>query len=196
MTRTGKIARLPLAIRQELNQRLQEGEPGKQLVEWLNTLPKVNAVMKADFEGRPISESNLSEWKTGGFRSWEADQQAAAAVTSLMEASKDLETAHKHRMTERLSLALTARMAVEIRRLDSIEDGPEKARLWRELRTSVLAVRRVDIQGQKFNLEWEKYDDRVRKQEDEERRLLEENQRPKMTPEEKQARINQIMGVD
>jgi len=60
----------------------------------------------------------------------------------------------------------------------------------------VLAVRRVDIQGQKFNLEWEKYDDRVRKQEDEERRLLEENQRPKMTPEEKQARINQIMGVD
>jgi len=29
MTRNGKIARLPLAIREELNRRLQEGEQGK-----------------------------------------------------------------------------------------------------------------------------------------------------------------------
>ena len=28
-SRNGKIARLPLAIRQQLNQRLQNGEPGK-----------------------------------------------------------------------------------------------------------------------------------------------------------------------
>jgi hypothetical protein len=195
MTRTGKIARLPLAIRQKLNQRLQEGEPGRQLVQWLNSLPKVKAIMKAKFKGHPIAECNLSEWKRGGYRSWEADHQALAAVTSLMEASKDLETAHKNRMTERLSLALTARMALEFRRLDSIEDMPEKARLLRELRTSVLAVRRVELRGQKFNLEWEKYDDKLRKEEDEERRLEEEHQRPKMTPEEREARINQILGT-
>jgi hypothetical protein len=35
-TRTGKIARLPLGIRQELNQRLADGEPQQRLVAWLN----------------------------------------------------------------------------------------------------------------------------------------------------------------
>jgi hypothetical protein len=71
----------------------------------------------------------------------------------------------------------------------------EKARLLRELRSSVLALRRTELHVQRLNLEWEKYDDQVRKEEEEERRRLEENQRPKMTPEEKEARINQIMGT-
>jgi hypothetical protein len=38
MTRTGKIARLPRELRDELNRRLREGEPGIRLVEWLNSL--------------------------------------------------------------------------------------------------------------------------------------------------------------
>jgi hypothetical protein len=33
-TRNGKIARLPLAIREQLNSRLQDGEQGKKLVLW------------------------------------------------------------------------------------------------------------------------------------------------------------------
>ena len=60
MTRNGKIARLPLAIREQLNRRLQDGEPGTQLVEWRNGLPEVQAVMQAQFNGRPIGEPNLS----------------------------------------------------------------------------------------------------------------------------------------
>ena len=39
MTRNGKIARLPRAIRDELSRRLQDGEPGKHLVQWLNWNP-------------------------------------------------------------------------------------------------------------------------------------------------------------
>ena len=34
LTRNGKIARLPLAVRQELNRRLDEGKQGKKLVAW------------------------------------------------------------------------------------------------------------------------------------------------------------------
>ena len=45
MTRNGKIARLPAALREELNQRLLDGEQGQPLVEWLNSLPKVQAVL-------------------------------------------------------------------------------------------------------------------------------------------------------
>jgi hypothetical protein len=195
MTRNGKIARLPLAIRDELNRRLQEGEQGKQLVAWLNGLPKVQAVMKADFEGRPISEHNLSEWKNGGYQNWEADQQALEAVTSLMEGAQGLQKAAKDDLGDRLALVLAAKMAVEIRRLDSVPDGPEKAKVWRELRTSLLALRRGDLNGQKLRLEREKYAERLRQQQAEEQRLK-ESQEPPMTAEEKEARINEISGTD
>jgi hypothetical protein len=195
MTRNGKIARLPLAIRDELNRRLQEGEQGKQLVAWLNGLPKVQAVMKADFEGRPISEHNLSEWKNGSYQNWEADQQALEAVTSLMEGAQGLQKAAKDDLGDRLALVLAAKMAVEIRRLDSVPDGPEKAKVWRELRTSLLALRRGDLNGQKLRLEREKYAERLRQQQAEEQRLK-ESQEPPMTAEEKEARINEISGTD
>ncbi len=66
MTRIGKIARLPHELREELNRRLQDGEPGAELVGWLNELPEVQTVLAEHFAGRPITEQNLSEWKTGG----------------------------------------------------------------------------------------------------------------------------------
>ena len=55
MTRKGKIARLPQAIREQINRRLQNGEEGKQIAEWLNTLPEVIAVLSAEFDGQPNS---------------------------------------------------------------------------------------------------------------------------------------------
>jgi len=66
MTRTGKIARLPQEIRARLNRRLQDGESGRQLIEWLNLLPEVQVVLRRDFEGREISDQNFSDWKAGG----------------------------------------------------------------------------------------------------------------------------------
>jgi hypothetical protein len=151
--------------------------------------------MKADFEGRPISEHNLSEWKNGGYQNWEADQQALEAVTSLMEGAQGLQKAAKDDLGDRLALVLAAKMAVEIRRLDSVPDGPEKAKVWRELRTSLLALRRGDLNGQKLRLEREKYAELLRQQQAEEQRLK-ESQEPPMTAEEKEARINEISGTD
>jgi len=85
-TRNGKIARLPpslqgkvlvagkergeLEIREQLNARLDDGEPGNRLVEWLNSNPDVMKVMAEQFEGRPITENNLSEWRAGGYEEW------------------------------------------------------------------------------------------------------------------------------
>jgi hypothetical protein len=40
MSRNGKIARLPQQIREQINRRLENGEEGKQIAEWLNTLPE------------------------------------------------------------------------------------------------------------------------------------------------------------
>ena len=76
MTRTGKIARLPSEVRETLNSRLHEGESGRRLVAWLNSLPEVEAVLKMEFGGREVSEQNLCEWRQGGYRDWLAQQVA------------------------------------------------------------------------------------------------------------------------
>jgi hypothetical protein len=53
MTRNGKIARLPHEIRDQLNRRLYDGELQTRLVDWLNSLPETQAVLKANFEEQP-----------------------------------------------------------------------------------------------------------------------------------------------
>lgn len=80
MTRNGKIARLPKDIREELNRRLEDGEAGVRLIEWLNGLPEVVKVLAEEFEGVPINDVNLSQWKNGGFLDWQARQRAEAVV--------------------------------------------------------------------------------------------------------------------
>ncbi|MDB6017726.1 MAG: hypothetical protein JWR19_2215 [Pedosphaera sp.] len=71
ITRVGKIARLPLAVRTELNERLQNGESHRNLVAWLNGLPPVQETMAREFGGRPISAPNMTAWKQGGYMEWE-----------------------------------------------------------------------------------------------------------------------------
>jgi hypothetical protein len=85
MTRHGKIARLPHALREELNTRLHDGEPGSALLPWLNGLPAVQAVLAAHFGGRPVSESNVSEWRLGGYADWLRLQEARAWLGSFRE---------------------------------------------------------------------------------------------------------------
>ena len=63
-THNGKIGRLPHDIREQLNHRLDDGEPGGSLVEWLNALPEVLAALNSQkFGGCRISEQNLSKWR-------------------------------------------------------------------------------------------------------------------------------------
>ena len=76
MTRKGKIARLPRHIRDELNHRLDDGEQSARLGIWLNSLEEVKAVLALDFNGRPITEQNVSDWKLGGFVDWQQLQES------------------------------------------------------------------------------------------------------------------------
>lgn len=68
--RVGKIARLPDHIREELNHHLCNNEMGLRLLDWLNSLPEVQAILARNFGGRPINSVNLTKWKLGGYREW------------------------------------------------------------------------------------------------------------------------------
>ena len=83
MTRTGKIARLPVAIRDQLNRRLLDNEPGPSLLDWLNSIPEVKATLAAEFASQPVSPANLSQWKNGGYCDWLTRHDALALARDL-----------------------------------------------------------------------------------------------------------------
>ena len=85
MTRTGKIARLPHDIREQLNARLRSGEQGKTLLQWLNALPEAIAILAANFTGHPFTPANLTEWKRGGYQDWLVRQDALDLVHTLRD---------------------------------------------------------------------------------------------------------------
>jgi hypothetical protein len=72
--RTGKIARLPAQIREELNFALHNGVPAVNLMRWLNAQPEVQFTLAQLFGGRPINQTNITEWVKGGYREWRSTQ--------------------------------------------------------------------------------------------------------------------------
>jgi hypothetical protein len=102
MTRNGKIARLPKAVRHELNCRLSEGEPGASLVEWHNERDDVKKVLAASFGGRPVSEQNLSESRARGDLDWQRHQETlelAQRMNALRTTGKKRINTPKHGIT-------------------------------------------------------------------------------------------------
>src|SRR5258708_6953794 len=131
MTRNGKIARLPKEVRDQLNLRLQDGEPGQQLVQWLNELTDVKWMLARHFGGRPINEQNLTEWKQGGNQDWLRDQETCERVQRLADRAQDRDKAADGALvSDRLASVLAAELADAIQKLDEISDPNER---WRRL---------------------------------------------------------------
>src|SRR5438105_15939871 len=132
LTRNGKIARLPLEVRNELNRRLDEGEQGKKLVAWLNGLPAVQAIVATEFGGKAIREQNLSEWKQRGYRDWLAKQEALEIAERLREDATEWNGEDRPALTDTLAFWLVARYALATRRVAKT-GGREGSRLLREM---------------------------------------------------------------
>lgn len=83
MARQGKIARLPHALREQVNQRLLDGQPAATILTWLNTKPEAITTWQTYFEGCPATPQNLSEWRQAGYRTWLAEREKVEATKSL-----------------------------------------------------------------------------------------------------------------
>ncbi len=60
--RNGNVARLGKAVRERINEMIEDGVPYLQIVERLGE------------DGKGLSESNLSRWKDGGYKDWLAER--------------------------------------------------------------------------------------------------------------------------
>ena len=147
-TRTGKIARLPKAVRDVLGDRLEQGDPGEDLVHWLNGLACVQESLAEHFGGRPISEQNLSEWRAGGHQDWLRQEEDRRRVALLAEQGDDwAEAAHGQELSDRLA----RRLAVEVMRLTEtlLAQETDPAQAWsrvREINQELSRLRRDDQQ--------------------------------------------------
>jgi len=147
--RHGKIARLPLAIREELNRRLQNGEEGTKLLDWLNSLAETQAILQADFAGKTISQQNLSNWRLGGYRDWEVKDQTAEIIRAFTAEAPELQSTQDGLLGQRLSLCITAQVARALRRLSALDDDPDRqAELLANLCQQLALLRRGDHNAQ------------------------------------------------
>lgn len=150
--RTGKVARLPREIREQLNRRLQDGETGKTLLDWLNSQGKVQAVLKAEFHGRALTKQNLSEWIHGGYREWLFQQEAIEIVRRMDIDAAELDKASKTPVIDLLSRRLAAQYMVMLANgLDG--KGAIDLKLLNELCGHVVALRRSDQRGERLRVE-------------------------------------------
>jgi len=177
MARTGKIARLPLAIREELNMRLRDNESGQTLLEWLNGEEVVKQVLAKSFNGEPINDANLSIWRQGGFAEWLEDQDRVHRIEKLSELSLRLAKASGGNLSEgllaiaagKLQEALEAGCEVEIDEasgkevisgvsVDKLTAAVAKIR-GMELEAQKLKVKKVEVEqkGQALDLETRKF---------------------------------------
>ncbi|MEO6034512.1 MAG: hypothetical protein ABIQ35_04580 [Verrucomicrobiota bacterium] len=132
MSRNGKIARLPKHIHDMVGEKLSNGEQCKQLVEWLNGVNCVQEVLKEQFQGRPVSEQNHSEWKQGGYQDWQRDQETKQFITRLTELSGDLDEASDGKeISDRFAAVVAAEIAKLALILMEKETDPEKR--WKQL---------------------------------------------------------------
>lgn len=146
MTHNGKISRLPKDIIEQLNRRLEDDETGKDLVAWLNSLPQVQAIIQSEFEGRPIREQNLSEWKKRGFRHWQRRQERRELFSQLQTTTADMRTATDSRSFHRqTSVMLATDLALAAREvLDEVQDPEKRAEALGQLIGKFTQLRREE----------------------------------------------------
>jgi hypothetical protein len=195
LTRNGKIARLPLAVRQELNRRLDEGEQGKKLVAWLNGLAEVQAIVATEFGGKAIREQNLSEWKQRGYRDWLAKQEALEIADRLGEDATEWNAEGRASLTDTLALWLAARYAVATRRV--AETGEREGwRLLREMCGDIVELRKGDHTAERLQIERERLELEKGKTEKRMREKIEGvTKQPDLSAQERLRRIREIFAL-
>jgi len=85
MARTGKIARLPPLVFEEFNERLLANHVVRDVLEWVNALPDVQAMLERLFKGEPINDQNVSIWRDagGGFEEWKGQRVKLDYISKL-----------------------------------------------------------------------------------------------------------------
>ncbi len=77
MANPGKLGRLPWAVKRELHNQLRDAVPGPVILLWLNDQPVVKDLLQQQWQGRPITPQNLSDYRASAeYTKWLKSQEA------------------------------------------------------------------------------------------------------------------------
>lgn len=159
MARTGKIARLPLAVRDELNMRLMDNESGQTLLAWLNALPVCQERINGSWKGEPINDANLSMWRSGGFADWMEEQAQIREVACLSEYSLKLAEAAGGKLSKGILASQVGKIqkALEqfwsgLRDIQSTEEGNTKDQAVTKLLGAISTIRGLELEEEKLEV--------------------------------------------
>lgn len=160
MSRIGKIARLPRELREELNHRLDDGKSASSILSWLNKHDDVKDVLGVYFHDQPITASNLSDWRQGGYQDWLRNQEGRAFARDILAEAEELEDeVAGSRLTDRVT-EIAALSLIRLLRKAQAEEGPcgraaviEIIRELQRLRRGDHAMARVQMKEQRWEAE-------------------------------------------
>jgi len=158
--RSGKIARLPEAIRKQLNERLANHESSTPLLAWLNALPEVQTLITREFGGKIIVRQNLHEWRHGGHAEWRRQQEVRRVMEWLHSEGAEVEMAaglNGGSATEFMTTWLATRYVVGMKQLKGRKG--DRALAWDQLREcchDIVALRREEHLAQRLEFDRER----------------------------------------
>ena len=169
-THVGKIGRLPKSIRDELGRRLEDGEPGKELVKWLNGETRVQEILKEQFGGRPITEQNLSEWKQTGHPEWSRHEETRLFASKLTEQSDDLdEAADGMEISDRYASVLAVELIRQaMTRLEKETDPEKRWQIFCEVHRELSQMRCDDSRAMRTGIKRDRWNRETEREEEEE----------------------------
>jgi hypothetical protein len=164
-TNVGKIASLPYSLREEINERLEDGEPTETILAWINANPSVQSLLKSKYQNHLISAQNLSNWRQGGYQSWLKQQERVRLAQDWCEQANQIvgstttvETLHEN-LSQHLSTLLVVELATAIfQLLPTLTDPAERCAKISEYLRTLSRVRQQDTQTGRFAIETERRD--------------------------------------
>jgi hypothetical protein len=159
MIRSGKIARLPETIREQVNRRLANHESSTPLLAWLNARPEVQEVMAREFRGRPIDKHNVSEWRRGGFAEWQRQEEAGKLMARLSTDGNEFSEMDAGAVLGTMTTFAAARYLVAVKNLqdaDGQDGGKPSFKRLQEFCMDVVKLRRGEQMAGRLEFERER----------------------------------------
>jgi hypothetical protein len=148
---TGKIARLPKDVREELNRRLDDGQPSSEILPWVNGLPATKAILDKYFRGVAISYRNITEWRHAGYKRWQEKQESVDELKWLVEDAMDYSEVADGKLARGAASIATAKI---LKILHEIPSTPESLDALSKISYAVSAL--VNAEQGQVRLEHEK----------------------------------------
>jgi len=144
--RKGKVAHLPGKIREELNQRIYDGQTGKQLIKWLKGLKIPDAAA--------VSEQNISEWRKGGYVDWLSEEKRMDSIRRKAELAMRMAQAAGGSLGETIIAQLAGQIEERIESMTDEELAKAKPLLDTILQSEKLKLdrRKIDQKDEEIDI--------------------------------------------